>query len=41
MDFQGLVDRVQTLLIQNANSFYDPSLVEGANLIRSDLGVLG
>ncbi len=41
MDFHGLVDGVQILLAQDADAFDHPAFVEGANLVRFDLGVFG
>lgn len=41
VDSHRLVDRVQICLLKNANVFDQTDTVEGADLIRFDLGVLG
>jgi len=37
VDFYGLVDGDQILLVQDADAFDHPAFVEGANLVRFDL----
>ena len=37
IDFYGLVDSIQILLVQDADAFDYPALVEGTTLVRFDL----
>jgi len=41
VDLHRLIDRIQIFLLQSADEFDQPTPVEGADLVRFDLGVLG
>jgi len=41
VDFHRLVDRIQIFLLEDADLFDQAAPVEGADLVRFDLGVFG